>query len=139
MTDFRGSSWCTQNQTSKACSWQSSRQWPQLSDPFAQATPGALKELCILGLDEDPKNFIAPNRGPHREAALQESVDVSLEKHEQLSGWGPGGGAGVSKRKKKVKGETPPAVCWERVADSFISENFPVRDLYIGICRQVTL
>lgn len=42
------------------------------------------------------------------------------------------------KRKRGGKGETPPAVCWGRVADSFISENFPVRDLYIGICRQVT-
>lgn len=97
------------------------------------------RELCILGLGEGPKNFIAPNRGPHRAAEPQESVDVSLEKHEQLSGWGPGGGAGVNKRKKRGKRETPPAVCWERVADSFISENFPVRDLYIGICRQVTL
>lgn len=48
-------------------------------------------------------------------------------------------GEGRSKIKKRGKGETPPAVCWERVADSFISENFPVRDLYVGICRQVTL
>lgn len=66
-------------------------------------------------------------------------MDISLEKHEQLSGWGPGAEAGVSEREKRGKGETPPAVYWERVADSFISENFPVRDLYIGICRQVTL
>lgn len=57
-------------------------------------------ELCILGLGEGPKNFIAPNRGPHRAAALQESVDISLEKYEQLSGWGPGGGAGEVKEKR---------------------------------------
>lgn len=97
------------------------------------------RELCILGLGKGPKNFIAPNHGPHRAAALQDSMGISLEKHEQLSGWGPGAGVGGRKRKKRGKRETAPAVCWERVADSFISENFPVRDLYIGICRQVTL
>lgn len=114
---------------------------PNCQVPWPRPPRELSRELCILGLDKGPKNFIAPNRGPHRAAALQESMDISLEKNEQLSGWGPGGGAGELKKKKKKrgKGETPPAVCWERVADSFISENFPVRDLYIGICRQVTL
>lgn len=59
------------------------------------------------GLGEGPKNFTAPNRGPHRAAALQESTDVSLEKHEQLSG----GGKKRKKRKEEGEREKPRRLC----------------------------
>lgn len=53
------------------------------------------RELCILGLGEGPKNFIAPNCGPHKAAALQESMDIYLTGEARavvrVGGWEWGG------------------------------------------------
>lgn len=112
----------------------------EVMTPTAQATPEHPGELCTPALGGGPKTFAAPKCEPPRAAAVQESPDISLEKHVQMFrgvGWGGGGGKG-KKEEQRQKGETLPAVCWGGMADSFISENCPVRDLYIGICRQVT-
>lgn len=51
-----------------------------------------------------------------------------------------GGRRGVKKKRKKEgerREEILLASCWGWAADSFIRANFPVRDLCVGICRQV--
>lgn len=50
-------------------------------------------------------------------------------------------GEGGLKKKRKKEGERREEIllasCWGWAADSFIRANFPVRDLCVGICRQV--
>lgn len=74
--------------------------------PTAQATPEHPGELCTPALEGGPKTLTAPRCEPPRAAALQESPDISLEKHVQMS-WGREKKTEKEKEKKRGKGRNP--------------------------------
>lgn len=72
--------------------------------PLSRPFQSSQESRALQGWAGVPKSA-APNRG-HRAAALQDSMDISLEKQEQLSGWlgREGGRRGRDDQKKEKRG-----------------------------------